>query len=316
LAASSLGRRVVGAPIQRLIDQARRVGRGDFARSPALLQHDEIGELTDEMNTMATQLEETQRRMREERAARQEVEIQLRHADRLAKAGRLAAGIVHDTGTPLNVIAGRAKMIERATSPEEVSRAVEAIVVQSKRIAEMLRRLLDFSRPAEGDQEPVDLKALAEETRLLLEPMAKKHQVELELHAEGAPAVLARGGELRQVVTNLLVNAIQAMPRGGVVSISARAVASLESSGAARCLLSVRDRGDGIPPEILPRIFEPFFTTKSDRGGTGLGLSVCQAIVRDHGGELSVWSEQGQGAEFTISLPALVEEAEPCRVAS
>lgn len=307
LLASVLGRWFVAAPIGQLIAQAQRIGRGEFSMPSAIPQRDEIGELGREMNIMAYKLATARAQMLAERQARLETEGHLRHADRLITVGALSASLIHDLGTPLNVICVRAGMIRGYDVPRaEVIETAGIIERQARRMTDMIRRVLTFARRGGGSKrEPVSVAALLRETVALLEGIADKSSVRLE--ADPTPediALLGDAGELRQMLNNLVMNAIQAMPWGGVVRLSAVRRAN-NGDQAPWVEIAVVDEGQGIAPEHLPHIFDPFFTTKGAGVGTGLGLWATQSIVREHGGEVQVQSEPGVGCRFALRLPAL-----------
>ncbi len=234
---------------------------------------------------------------REKRERRSAVD-QLRHADRLNVIGKLAAGFAHEIGTPLNVISGSAELIQGGRlTPEKRDHLLEGIVKQTQRISLIVRQLLDFGRRAATTTARVDVSAIVEATAAMLAPMAKKGSTRLEVTAaEGPLFVDANASEIEQVLSNLVINALHAMPGGGVL----RMAASREPKHA--CLV-VEDEGSGITKENLPHIFDPFFTTKDVGAGTGLGLSVSYGIVQDHGGHIDVRSEVGKGTRFEIRLP-------------
>lgn len=316
LVASVLGRRLVGRPIQDLVALARRVGEGRFTIPATVRQADEIGTLASEMNRMSKSLQLAQETAAAERAERRENEQLLVHADRLASVGRLAASLTHDIGTPLNVIHGRAMMIaEGDVEPAETPEVAKKIAKQADRIAQMIRGLLDFARRSDVERRMTPLAALAAEADELVGPVARKAKVEIVLEDEtpGLEAPMHRAS-MRQVVTNLVVNAIQAMPEGGKVTLRTGRYEGAppdDPDGPAGewGFVEVEDEGVGIPDADRGRIFEPFFTTKAEGEGTGLGLSVCDKIVRTHGGRLWVDSEEGRGTRITVHLP-LTEETE------
>jgi two-component system NtrC family sensor kinase len=309
LIASLVGVWFVGRPMRKLVKQARRIGEGDFSHKPAISQRDEVGDLAREIETMSDQLRNTQRKLAAENEERVRVLEQLRHADRLTTVGTLAAGMAHELGTPLNVVAGRAKLIAPGRlSPEQVAEGSRIIIAQVDRMTNIIRQLLDFARRGEATKAPIDVSALAHRTTKLLETLARKRGVAVELsHTEGPTLVMGDAAQLEQVLTNLIVNGIQAMTVGVLrVSVSCANEEPPPDHGG-RCgpylRVEVRDEGCGIPRELLPRVFEPFFTTKPIGEGTGLGLSVAYGIVRDHGGWMSVSSEAGLGSAFTLHLP-------------
>ena len=311
LVAMGIGLLFVGRPVRRLVEQARRIGRGDLTRGPVPRQRDEIGQLAREMNAMCANLAEAREQLSVEIGARIAAIEQLRHADRLATVGKLAAGIAHEIGTPLNVIAGHAQLMadERPDEPA-IQRNADIIVQQVQRVAKIMRQLLDFARRRVPQRSRHDLAVLARQTTSLLASLAKKRGVEVsvEVPAESVPAMVDPG-QLEQAVTNLMVNGIHSMPGGGGLDVTVgrrQATPPADNGGAAGeyLYLAVRDHGGGIGPAVLPRIFEPFFTTKDVGEGTGLGLSVTYGIVSEHGGWIDVETKLGQGSCFTLYLPA------------
>ena len=237
-----------------------------------------------------------------ERKSRQTAVEQLRHAERLNVIGKLAAGVAHELGTPLSVIATNAELVDaQKTPPEVVHQCCRLIIEQSERMASIIRQLLDFGRRGGTDKEATDLGAVVENTVRLLEPLARQRHVELELSLPARPIVAAVNPlELGQVLSNLALNAVQAMPKGGRSVVELR---EEEERGRPVAVLSVSDEGTGIRPEDVPRVFDPFFTTKGVGEGTGLGLSVAYGIVADHGGRVSVATEWGRGSRFDVILP-------------
>jgi signal transduction histidine kinase len=313
VAVALLGIAFIGRPMQKLVEKTRRVGAGDLGGPLQLRGHDELAELGRSMNAMCEQLAAA--RVREERAARAREQAleQLRHADRLRTVGSLASGLAHELGTPLNVVLGRAEMIAAdPEAPEEAREGARIVAEQSRRMSTILRQLLDFARRRPAHREPVDLRALARETVELLRPAARKRSVDLRLVEGMDPGrVSADAGQLQQVLTNLLLNALQASPEGSRVELSlgrerAHPPHGLDGSEGEHAVLRVEDQGHGIAPAHLAHVFDPFFTTKDVGEGTGLGLSVSYGIVRDHGGWIEVESEPGHGAVFRVLLP--VEE--------
>jgi len=295
-----IGVRVVGRPIERLIEKARRVGQGDLSGPVLLSQQDEIGQLAAAMNEMCEQL-------RVETEQRREAEDQLRHAERLATVGKLSSGLAHELGTPLNVVLGRGLQIaEDERCPADLAEAAQVVVHQSERMSGIIRQLLDFARRGPPRVEPIDLPALAEEVALLLEGMARRQNVQIELDLQPCAGLRGDSEQLRQALTNLTVNGIEAMERGGTLKLSLREreAAPRDSARLRRCCaISIEDEGPGVEAELRERVFEPFFTTKDVGKGTGLGLAVTHGIVSDHRGWITVESEPGSGARFTIYLP-------------
>ncbi|AUX25615.1 histidine kinase [Sorangium cellulosum] len=318
LLAMIFGQILVGRPTRRLVDKTRRIGEGELGAPLLLPQRDELGEIAREINAMCERLAEAQARAAREAAARIAAMEQLRHADRLTTVGKLASGIAHELGTPLNVVGGRAKMIARGLPQEEAAESARIIAEQADRMTRIIRQLLDFARRRSAQKAPVDLAQIARQTLQLLEPMARKRSVALRLDDEGLSPARAEvdAAQMQQVLTNLVMNGIQSMKQGGelVVRVErARARPPVDHGGEEGEHLAIRviDQGEGIAPEDVPRLFEPFFTTKDVGEGTGLGLSVSYGIVREHGGWIDVQSERGRGSTFTVYLAGGGEGAAP-----
>jgi signal transduction histidine kinase len=276
-----------------------------------------VTQRTAELEHRARQLQEAWDQVRCETEARIAALEQLRHEDRLKTVGRLASGIAHELGTPLNVISGYAGMIAGGNLPaHETIESARTIKAQSERIATIVRHLLDFARRRPGQKTAVDLQQVIRETLDLMVPLAQKRNVRLILADGHAPAVARADVEqVKQVLLNLVTNAVQAMPGGGNVEVAAgpareRPPAGCGDPDGEYVCISVRDQGEGIAQENLGRIFEPFFTTKGPGKGTGLGLSVAEGIVREHGGWIAVESVRGKGSCFCVCLP---KERETCR---
>jgi two-component system, NtrC family, sensor kinase len=309
-AAILLGLVFIARPTRRLVDKARRIGAGDLGGPLGLRQRDELGELGRAMDHMSEQLAQAHASLASESVARLSAVEQLRHAERLTTVGKLASGVAHELGTPLNVVAGRAQMIASGElAGAEATESARIIHEQSKRMTAIIRQLLDFARRGKpGDSAPVDLRACTARIVGLLGALARKAGVELAV-APGEPLeAVVDEGQVQQVLSNLLVNAIQACRPGGRVAVELRrteVVPPADVGGTRRTMaaVAVRDDGAGMAPDVVSRVFEPFFTTKEVGEGTGLGLSVAYGIVRDHGGWIAVDSAEGKGSVFTVYLP-------------
>ncbi len=304
---------LVGRPMRRLVAKARRIGAGDLTGPLDLKQRDEVGELALEINQMCERLAAAQARVEEETTRRLVESEQLRHADRLTTVGKLASGVAHELGTPLNVVSGRAKMIVRGqVTGAAVVENAQAIADQAERMTNIIKQLLGFARRRQPQHRKESLRGVVERTLALLGPMAEKSQVAfVPSHGEPEPFADIDVSLIEQALTNLVVNAIQAMPMGGSLTVrsceevvSPPAGAPDSSTGSYACL-HVEDTGMGMTSEQLRHAFEPFFTTKDVGSGTGLGLSVAHGIVRDHGGWIAATSTLDKGSRFSIYLPSV-----------
>ena len=236
------------------------------------------------------------RRTIEEERAR--LEEQLRHADRLATIGQLSAGVAHELNEPLAAILGFAQLCRKHESlPPPAAADLDKIIGATLHARETVKKLMHFARPRPPVREQVNLKWVVQEGIPLLESRARKAGIEVRQRiAAELPEILADPNQIYQVMVNLVVNAIQAMPTGGLLS--------LEAYTEGGCVvLAVEDQGVGMTAEVLQHIFDPFFTTKDVEEGTGLGLPVVHGIVISHGGTIRVRSEPGKGSRFEVHLP-------------
>ncbi len=301
--ALALGVVFIGRPISRLAAKARRVGTGDLSGPLRLSQRDELGELANEINVMCERLSDA-------RGAREQAMEQLRHADRLTTVGKLASGLAHELGTPLNVVSGRAKLIaDREVEGAEAVDSARIVAEQAERMTALIRQLLDFARPRAPQKAPVNVATVAARVCELVATIARKGNVTLVPPAAADHRVEADDGQLTQVLTNLVVNAIQAMPgANGTVTLTTRiaqqaAPPYVGSEATEWMAIAVADNGSGMDETTRERIFEPFFTTKQIGEGTGLGLSVSWGIAHEHGGWIGVDTKAGEGSTFTVYLP-------------
>jgi signal transduction histidine kinase len=310
IATSLLGAWFVGRPMSSFVEQARRIGRGDLTYRIPIKQRDEFGTLAEEMNRMSASLAESRDAADRANDAKIGAIEQLRHADRLATVGRLAAGMAHELGTPLNVVSARAKPISKGkVEGQHAKDNARIIVEQVERMAKIMRQLLDFARKRSLSKTSADLVGTVRRVATFVEPIARKNGVSVVVDGPNeAVEAHVDPAQMDQVVTNLVINAIQASPRGSEITVQV-ATESAASAGdghpvARDCaVVRVIDHGVGIPAEHLTQVFEPFFTTKEIGEGTGLGLSVAYGIVKDHGGWIQVTSEIGKGSSFAVIIP-------------
>jgi signal transduction histidine kinase len=297
----------VTRPIRRLIAGVEEIARGNLTARIASRGETEVGELARAFNRMAGRLDEAHEERRKAEESRAVLERQVRHAERLAAVGKVASVIAHEVGTPLHVIAGRARSLGQRLAPDDPRQGdVETIREQVGRITRTMQHVLRSARAIPARHEAVDLGRLAREAAGIVAPEYAARAVRLSLAVPaGLPTVSADADGLVQILLNLLHNARAATPTGGRVAVDGTTALR---DGRPGVELVVTDTGSGIAPEHLERIFDPFFSTK--RGdGTGLGLAICRDIVRAHDGLITVESAPGAGARFSVWLPGEREEA-------
>jgi len=285
--AHKLSRQIIG-PLSRLKKFTQRVAQGDFTPlQPVVVYQDELSDLTLALN-----------RMIEELHHRQEILMQ---SQKLRALGTLTAGIAHELNNPINNITLTAYSLRdegpRLTDQDRLE-MLQEVINEADRLRGIVNNLLDYARESEFTREPLDLGQLVEETLLLVKKQLKLAGARLTLDLEPQlPAIRGDRRQLRQVLLNIILNALDALPHHGHIQIAVRREAPETLA------VTIQDDGPGISPEILPYIFDPFFTTKPPGQGTGLGLAVSQGIINRHGGEIRVASSPGQGAVFTVVLP-------------
>jgi PAS domain S-box-containing protein len=228
---------------------------------------------------------------------RKRLQEQLRRTERLAELGTVASGMAHEIGTPMNVILGRAEYLMDRVTEEPIKKGLQTIVTQVERITKVMNQLLSFARRRAPEQRALDLRDVVETSvEIFQERLARNRiQVRLELDDQ-CPKVHADADQMNQVLINLIMNAVHAMPEGGTLRIGMAPANEMVR-------LTVADTGHGIPPEVMANIFNPFFTTKEFGKGTGLGLTVVKGILEEHGASIAATSEPGKGTTFTIMLP-------------
>jgi signal transduction histidine kinase len=237
---------------------------------------------------------------RRSEARRKELEIREQLLGRLSTVGEMAAGIAHEVNNPLATVLGYSDLLLKRDLPDEIRQDLEIIDKSAKRASDILNRLLEFSGSRTPEFEHTEINRIIETAIEFRKHSLKNHNVEIVTHlAGGLPRIVADGSQLLEVFLNLIMNAEASMAQarnGGTLTISTK---KADNS----ILITVQDDGEGIRPENIGKIFDPFFTTKKIGGGTGLGLSICHGIIASHGGDISVQSEPGKGATFTIRLP-------------
>jgi two-component system, sporulation sensor kinase E len=226
-----------------------------------------------------------------------QIQEQLRRTERIAELGTLASGMAHEIGTPMNVILGRAEYLLQRTADEGMKKGLATIVTQVERITKVMNQLLAFARRRTPERRAVDLSEIVEDSLEMFQERITHTHITVEKAIEAnLPPVHADRDQLIQVLINLVMNSLQAMPEGGRLGLS------LARENSHVCL-GVSDTGYGMPEEIRSKIFDPFFTTKDFGKGTGLGLTVVKGIIEEHGGMIAVESAVGKGTTFWLRLP-------------
>lgn len=255
----------------------------------------DLNHLLPELPGEAGQIARAINRMAQAIAEKEKLEEQLQRSERLAALGRLVTGIAHELRNPLTVIKTTVQVMEAELKDnKDLIQYVEVIKEQVNRQNRIIQELLDFGRPTKNFVHPVSVGSLIDKVLIFTSPLLRQHKVQLEVEKEpNLPLVEADGERIKQVFVNLILNAVQAMPNGGKLTIKA---------GTEENFVYVRfsDTGPGIPREEISRIFDPFYTTRKD--GTGLGLSISHQIIASHGGTIEVASGEG-GSTFTVRLP-------------
>jgi two-component system NtrC family sensor kinase len=311
-------------PLAVMVEAAGKIAQGDLQHRVAVEGGDEIGRLAGAFNRMTDELSRAhedltqwgrtlERRVEERTRQLRETQDQLVVSEKLASLGKIAAGVAHEINNPLtSILLNTHLLLERAGGDAARAETLGLIADETTRCAAIVRGLLEFARQTPSQASSTDLNEVVERTLLLLEKQATVRNIRIvkEL-GDSLPRIEADRNKLQQVFSNLAINACEAMPGGGTLTVGSRL-----SRDGTRIEVRFADTGVGIAKENIPRLFDPFFTTKSF--GTGLGLSVSYGIVRQRGGTIRVQSEVGRGTVFTVFIPLVdpgddpsTEEATP-----
>ena len=316
--------RVVGEPIKALKDGTEHLSQGELGYQIEVRSQDEVGDLANSFNGMSLQLraanEEivTWAKTLEDRVEEKTRELKrahdhVLHVEKMASIGKMAAVVAHEVNNPLSGILTYAKLIRKWVGSgqaehekrEEAMQCLELIAAESRRCGELVKNLLTLSRTAPMNVQSTDLHAVIDRCLLLVRHQLELAGIQLQLKlAEDLPRVSCDPAQMEQVFLALIMNAIDAMPRGGNLWLETRL-----SKDGTEIEIQVRDDGVGISPDVLPQIFEPFLTTKESGHGVGLGLAISRGIVERHNGHIEVESELGRGTTFTVTLPSQAVDA-------
>lgn len=312
-------RQLVGQPLNAILRAMRQNAAGDFGARVTIRRRDEIGAVGSGLNEMLDRLQRFNQSLHErieeatrdlsfrnaQLAASQSEMLALReslaHSERVAALGHLAANVAHQAGTPLNLVSGYVQMIRDDPRTDERTRArLVTVDTQIQHVTRVLRTMLDHARQPSG-MATVALGGVIARVRELVQPRLARANIRLELSvASDLPAITADATQLEMALLHLVANALDAMPGGGILSMSAH-------TGRDGVRVEVADTGGGIPAAVVDRLFEPWVTTKPAGQGSGLGLAIVRDVVRAHGGSIAA-SNQSAGAVFVITLPVATSE--------
>jgi signal transduction histidine kinase len=308
-------RQFLGKPLRTILRAMRETREGNLGARATLDRHDELGVIAEGLNQMLDQLERFNQSLqgRIEEATRdlslRNVQLaasqgelfalreSLGRAERVAALGQVAANVVHQAGTPLNLVSGYIQMIRDDPRTDDRTRSkLRTVDEQIQHVTRVLRTMLDHARQP-PEVRIVNLADIISRVREVAQPRLARHHIRLDASvAEGLPPVKADPTQLEMALFNLVSNALDAMPGGGTLSIAA--TAHLET-----VRVEIADTGSGIPAEVVNRLFDPWVTTKAVGHGSGLGLAIVRDVVRAHGGSISA-TNRAVGALFVIELPA------------
>ncbi len=266
------------------------------------LTKDEIGQLARAFDEMRLRLKDSYEHLEERVQQRTEelrkAQFQILHQEKMASLGLMAAGIAHEIGNPLTSISSLIQLLKRRAKDEETRNSLNTILEHINRISNIVRELVDFSRPRSEVQQPTDVNQVIRSAVGIVRFDKRAKRITLNVHLdENLPPITLVPDQLQQVVLNILMNALDAMESKGD-TLTVRSYLRNQ-----QVHIEIEDTGTGIPQEQLSRIFEPFFTTKPVGKGTGLGLTVSYGIIQKFGGDILVESEPGKGTRFIITLP-------------
>jgi two-component system, NtrC family, sensor kinase len=317
--------RVVDKPINALRDGTKRLSQGKLGYQIEVQSQDEVGDLANSFNDMSLLLRAaneqivTWAKTLEDRVDEKTRELKsahdhVLHVEKMASIGKMAAVVAHEVNNPLSGILTYAKLLRKWVASgqaehekrEEAIQCLELIAAESRRCGELIKNLLSLSRTSPMNVQSTDVRELIDRALLLVRHQLELVGIELQLKlADDLPRVYCDPAQIEQVLLALIMNAIDAMPRGGSLWLEAR-----RSHDETKIELEVRDDGAGIASDVLPHIFEPFMTTKENGRGVGLGLAISRGIVERHNGRIEVASELGRGTTFTVMLPTQATETE------
>lgn len=320
--------REVGRPIRALKSGTDFLARGELGHQIDVHSHDEMGDLAHSFNGMSLQLRAANEEIvrwamtLEDRVEQKTKELQrahdhVLHVEKMASIGKMAAVVAHEVNNPLSGILTYAKLLRKWVNSgqterekhEEAMQCLELIASESRRCGDLIKNLLTLSRSAPMNVQSADLNSVIERSLMLVRHQLEMGGVELQVNlAKDLPPMQCDPAQIEQVLIALIMNAKDAMPRGGNLWLETRL-----SADEREIQITVRDDGTGIAPDVLPHIFEPFLTTKESGHGVGLGLAIARGIVERHSGRIDVHSEVGRGTTFVVALANQTQTASRSR---
>jgi len=304
---------LIGRPLKVIIETIDEFRKGKYVRRIPIARQDEWGQLSNHFNVMADEIEQVLARDRElhrhleervQEATHKVVQLQkqVTQLQQLTALGYLTASMAHDLGTPLHSIAGLSKLLlEHDTWPPDVARKLELIVQQTQRLNTVIQNVRHATRLPEPHFEAISVPDLLNETLPLVEPLMQKSGIQLMVNInENIPVLHIDRYRMQTALLNLIQNALEALPDGGKITITAAPVPQTQTVS-----IIVEDNGPGIPLELIERVFEPFFSTHTDEGLRGLGLAIVQDIVKIHGGRIEIKSRPDEGTHVILHFPVI-----------
>ncbi len=306
----------ISTPLKKIENAANNIAEGNYNQTITVHAPREIEHLAASLNQMAKELEREkleieewgntlEKKVLERTEEIKKIHSQLFRSEKLASLGKLAAGVAHEINNPLTgILTNSSLLLDDLEKADPRREDVEVIVKETIRCREIVKRLLDFARQTKPQKQLIKINSIIENIILLVRNQTSFRNIVIQKElSENIPDVMADRDQIQQVFVNIIINASEAMARGGSLTIESKLAEQSDS-----ILIRFTDTGPGIPDDIKEKIFDPFFTTKEQ--GTGLGLSISYGIIEQHGGDIGIESKRGEGTKFTIRLPIYSQESE------
>jgi two-component system NtrC family sensor kinase len=302
---------IIGRPMALIIQTIDDFQKGQYVKRIPMIRRDEWGQLAEHFNTMADEIQQVmarnidltrhlEDRVREETSKVVQLQKQVDELQQLTALGHLTANLAHDLGTPIHSIGGLAKLLlEREGCPADVAHKLELIVQQTQRLDDVIQNVRKATRLPDPHFEVLTVQQILSDTLPLVEPLVQKNKAEISVHVDNAiePVYVDRY-RIQTALMNIIQNALEAMPQGGKITISAQT-----DSQNGFVAMTINDTGTGMPPEMIEKAREPFFSTKLDSSLHGLGLAIVHDIIKTHGGKMEIKSSLNQGTSIILYLP-------------